>query len=450
MNHIRLKQIYENVSLIDSEAISQLKNLIDEYPYYYLPYVILAKYYYKRDNDIHVFFLKQASIRVQDRKCLYEYIHEKLDIKSSVDEIISEKEEVNFDLSSQKENQTTSEIQLEGFDSKNDAGETIEAFEISESETISIEIQPTTDVNEFLQDFEKEDEVSIAENDEPTDLEIEEIQPETEAVDEIEDLQEIKELATEIENEIVETESTYDNSLIESEPEVLPEIETIETVTIAATESEEEEIEFTIHSNDFNQIESEDAEAIEPENETIIEDYQEDFVLSNPIETKEETEISELLELRKNPIYSIEQALASKSKVETTKVQAVSSEMDFFEWLKHPENNSNLNQKHEEENAFEIEEEPIERHQSMDLIEKFITVSPQISRPKKEFFSAENMAKKSEVLELDFVSETLANLYLENGSFDLAIKVYEKLSLQNPSKKPYFASLIKKIKKENK
>jgi hypothetical protein len=427
MNHIRLKQIYENVSLIDSEAISQLKNLIEEYPNYYLPYVILAKYYYKRDNDIHVFFLKQASIRVQDRKRLYEYIHETLDIKSSVDEIISEKEEVNVDLSSQTENQTTSEILLEGFDSKNDAGETSEAIDVLESETITSEIQPTTDVNEFLQDFEKEDEVSIAENVEPSFLEIEEqteTQPETEAITEIEDLQEIKELATEI--------------------------EAIEPVTLAATESEEEEIEFTIHSNDFNQIETKEAEAIEPEIQTLIKDYQEEFVLSNPLETKVENEISELLELRKNPIYSIEHALENKSKKETSKFEPISSEMDFFEWLKHPENNPNLNQKNEEENAIEIGEEPIERHQSMDLIEKFITVSPQISRPKKEFFSAENMAKKSEVLELDFVSETLANLYVENGSFDLAIKVYEKLSLQNPSKKPYFASLIKKIKKENK
>ena len=60
------------------------------------------------------------------------------------------------------------------------------------------------------------------------------------------------------------------------------------------------------------------------------------------------------------------------------------------------------------------------------------------------------MGKKSEVLDLEFVSETLAELYYQQGNFDNAIRVYEKLSLQNPSKASFFADLIDQIKKERK
>jgi tetratricopeptide (TPR) repeat protein len=60
------------------------------------------------------------------------------------------------------------------------------------------------------------------------------------------------------------------------------------------------------------------------------------------------------------------------------------------------------------------------------------------------------MAKRSEILDLEFVSETLAEIYYQQGNFDFAIKAYEKLSLQNPSKQSFFADLIDKIKKERK
>jgi tetratricopeptide (TPR) repeat protein len=60
------------------------------------------------------------------------------------------------------------------------------------------------------------------------------------------------------------------------------------------------------------------------------------------------------------------------------------------------------------------------------------------------------MAKRSEVIDLEFVSETLANIYYEQGNYDMALKAYKKLSLQNPSKESYFADLIEKIKKERK
>ena len=49
--------------------------------------------------------------------------------------------------------------------------------------------------------------------------------------------------------------------------------------------------------------------------------------------------------------------------------------------------------------------------------------------------------------ELDFCTETLAGIYEEQGYYEYAIQIYEKLILAYPEKSAYFASLIEKIKK---
>ena len=46
---------------------------------------------------------------------------------------------------------------------------------------------------------------------------------------------------------------------------------------------------------------------------------------------------------------------------------------------------------------------------------------------------------------LDFCTETLAQIYAEQGYFEQARKIYSKLILAFPEKSAYFASLIKKI-----
>lgn len=89
--------------------------------------------------------------------------------------------------------------------------------------------------------------------------------------------------------------------------------------------------------------------------------------------------------------------------------------------------------------------------EAIDLIDEFIRKSPQISRPKKEFFKAEKVAQKSLELSNEIVTETLAAIYAKQGHWEQAISAYQKLSLKFPQKQTYFAAIIEelKIKKES-
>ena len=63
------------------------------------------------------------------------------------------------------------------------------------------------------------------------------------------------------------------------------------------------------------------------------------------------------------------------------------------------------------------------------------------------FFSATETAKKSLSENDDFITETLAKIYKEQGHFDKAINAFEKLILKFPEKNALFASQINEIKK---
>ncbi len=51
--------------------------------------------------------------------------------------------------------------------------------------------------------------------------------------------------------------------------------------------------------------------------------------------------------------------------------------------------------------------------------------------------------------DMDFCTETLAQIYAEQGYYEHAIRIYEKLILAYPEKNAYFAALIEKLKTED-
>jgi uncharacterized protein (DUF2164 family) len=80
-----------------------------------------------------------------------------------------------------------------------------------------------------------------------------------------------------------------------------------------------------------------------------------------------------------------------------------------------------------------------------DLIERFLKANPIIPVVAEEETQQEKNEASAKVDE-DFITETLASIYMKQGLYNEAIKAYEKLSLKIPEKSIYFAGQIEKIK----
>ncbi|PKP41788.1 MAG: hypothetical protein CVT95_12720 [Bacteroidetes bacterium HGW-Bacteroidetes-12] len=205
-------------------------------------------------------------------------------------------------------------------------------------------------------------------------------------------------------------------------------------------------------------------------------------IVSTPNLTQEEKKIENLLPIteavvdeipieavnKNNPIAEFEheyiaQAINSSILIETTnqavdekEVSELTEELTeieknafnletahtFTDWI------SFFNQGNVEKLPPKNEEKTLEKTNKFDLIDKFIQEDPKIQPKKTEFYSPMNMARLSVVDNLDVVSETLALVHVDQGNYQKAILMYEKLSLKFPKKRSYFATQIKNLKQK--
>ncbi len=137
---------------------------------------------------------------------------------------------------------------------------------------------------------------------------------------------------------------------------------------------------------------------------------------------------------------SIPEENTEESEVDSTpetieKIDIVSSEHTFSEWLSLSKPDSNTPAR-----------KPSEKDIKFQLIDEFIEKSPKIS-PVSKTQEINPSVKKSETFTeySDLMTETLAQIYTEQKKYDKAIRAYKILSLKYPEKKEIFEDKILNI-----
>ncbi len=142
--------------------------------------------------------------------------------------------------------------------------------------------------------------------------------------------------------------------------------------------------------------------------------------------------LDELIKPGSHTLYQIEKVFG---------IQETDSDQIKQEEVK---NTSSQNKSKTQPNTFLdwLEPDKVENNHpsSTEIIDRFIQNKPRISKFDKEKTVSEKVFKI--VDKDDIVTETLARIYIKQKNYQKAIEIYQKLSLNIPEKKGYFASQI--------
>ena len=84
---------------------------------------------------------------------------------------------------------------------------------------------------------------------------------------------------------------------------------------------------------------------------------------------------------------------------------------------------------------------PANSKDNLALIADFLAAQPKEGRTQRaEFFKPSKAAERSNQQEFSVISETLANIYEQQGKYELAVKAFDSLAVKYPEKSSYFAA----------
>ena len=394
----RIEYLVAHPYEVEKSDIPLLKKEVEKYPYFYTLRALLLYGLKKENHPSFEDYLNKTSIHSSNRVDLYHYINSEpiqKEIQTKTETISPEmEEEIMEEL---VENEIISEPILE-----NSTSEIIE----NNNETVEV-------IDEIIEEKEEELNQEIEVVSETNSEEINE-----DIVDEM------------IENDTEESELRTDHVVDIISDEELNEVAEITNKVVVENNSKEENL--TSENDIENAVQQTSGiEIIESEPQQVIE----------TIEDNQQEEIVEGLSENAEVIEKSEPEMVEE-KVEIIENNSDESTFSFSDWLKKVPSQSKTQQEIEEE------QEIAEREIKYKLIDDFLEKNPKIVPMKKTDITPvntpSNFVQNTEEYS-DLMTETLAQIYIEQKKYDKAIKAYKILILKYPEKNSLFANRIKEI-----
>ena len=157
------------------------------------------------------------------------------------------------------------------------------------------------------------------------------------------------------------------------------------------------------------------------------------------------------------PADAIIQEIASKPLLvnDVENVPSKSATFSFTDWfdkMSSLQTNQCISNTSNENDEVEKPVKPVRKaSKGWSLIDSFLQeYTPPSGRPEMPrtlSTEVEDLTERTNDSEKEFITETLADIFIAQKNYDKAITIFKKLSLKYPEKNTYFASQIKKVKK---
>jgi hypothetical protein len=402
MNQEKIVSILNMPDSLEESTVDTLKQELDNYPFFQPLYFLLLKHYKKSNEHEFERLLKKSAIHVLDRRRLYQFLNTdvSLDVRVQVEpEPVQRVEEpLSAELPSEEKGKSVDDLNVA--DSIVIEDEIIGSDAVGEAESaLSSRREEKDSLNECIADI-----VKAQSKIEPLTISESSILPEI--TFELDDSYEI----VKPENSDMQGNSFKENPNIESE--------------LKNTDSENNSI-LLIEED----VSHEDAEPVKEQHEEQVE---------NPMKAGVEIDMT-LDEPDDSVLFADSKAHEINPEALPTSSENKSAEnYTFSAWFDH------LGDLPKSE-AKNVKNDEPPQSPGFDLIDKFLKDDPKI-KPKPILNAEQEDISTSSIEEHeDFITETLAKIYIKLGSFEKAIAAYEKLSLKFPEKSSYFASQIEEI-----